>query len=129
MRKRISVDSRCKKYGIIIFLYFIYRKIGCPLRFLFGICCPGCGMTRAIIAIINLKFKEAFVYHPMVFSLPLLLLIDCFLKKGIITKRIFNIIFILWLLLLISVYFARLFSGSSIVYADYEKGLFYSLFH
>jgi hypothetical protein len=48
--------------------------VGCPVYALFGVCCPGCGMTRAVLACLRLDWKAAFLWHPMVFFLPVLLL-------------------------------------------------------
>lgn len=39
----------------------------CPTRLLFGVPCPGCGMTRALINILLLEFKEAFEYHLFIY--------------------------------------------------------------
>lgn len=39
--------------------------IGCPIRFLFGIPCPGCGVTRACEAALRGNFEEAFRWHPL----------------------------------------------------------------
>ena len=36
---------------IIILLYFTH--IGCPIKFITGISCPACGMTRAVLAILH----------------------------------------------------------------------------
>ncbi|MBQ7039451.1 MAG: DUF2752 domain-containing protein [Clostridia bacterium] len=55
-------------------------KIHCPIRYAFGIACPGCGMTRAVISALRLDFASAFSYHLMFWSLPLLFW--CFLKDG-----------------------------------------------
>lgn len=51
----------------IILFYFALSitGIGCPIKFLTGISCPGCGMTRAYIALLHLDFKDAFYYHPL----------------------------------------------------------------
>ena len=52
---------------------FALSGIGCPFYRIFGIPCPGCGMTRAFLACLRLDFAAAWRYHPMVFSLPYLL--------------------------------------------------------
>ena len=55
---------------------------GCPLRALFHIPCPGCGMTRAFVSAFQLDFHAAFLYHPLfpVFVLiPIVLLLHLFL--------------------------------------------------
>lgn len=44
----------------------------CIWHRLFGIICPGCGMTRAVIALIHGDIAAAFYYHPMVWSLPVI---------------------------------------------------------
>lgn len=46
--------------------------IGCPLRFLTGIPCPGCGMTRAWLAILHLDVTGAAAWHPLFWTLPLI---------------------------------------------------------
>ncbi len=49
--------------------------IGCPIRWLTGIPCAGCGMSRAILSLLTGHFRDAYAYHPMVFVLvPLCLL-------------------------------------------------------
>lgn len=57
-------------------------RIGCPFYRIFGIPCPGCGMTRAFLACLRLDFAAAWRYHPMVFSLPYLLAL--FWKDGVV---------------------------------------------
>lgn len=47
---------------LIIALFCFYR---CPFLFLWGIPCPGCGMTRAFLALLHLDFAAAFYYHPL----------------------------------------------------------------
>lgn len=55
--------------------YVFFPK--CPFRLLTGgLRCPGCGSQRAIHALLNLEFKEAFLHNPMVIiSIPFLLLL------------------------------------------------------
>lgn len=60
-------------YGFVIFLLWLFQ-IPCIYRYLFSIPCPGCGMTRAMLAALRLDFAEAFSYHPMFWSIPVLYL-------------------------------------------------------
>jgi len=39
----------------------------CAFRALTGIPCPGCGLSRASLALFELHFVEAYHYHPLVF--------------------------------------------------------------
>ena len=55
--------------------------ITCPIKFLTGISCAGCGMTRAWLRVLHLDFQGAFHYHPLFFLPPILLLIFLFKKK------------------------------------------------
>ncbi len=50
------------------FLYFPYAFTGpvlCPLALVFGLPCPGCGLTRALGLATHGRFAEAFQYHPL----------------------------------------------------------------
>jgi len=66
-----------KKYllFIIIPLLIIYLLIGhkyhmyipCPIHFITGFYCPGCGVTRMLLSLIKLDFYQAFRYNPLLF--------------------------------------------------------------
>ena len=43
--------------------------ITCPIRWLTGVSCAGCGMSRAWLAVLRLDFSTAFAFHPL-FWLP-----------------------------------------------------------
>ena len=48
------------------FLYFPYCTTGpvlCPTALLFGLPCPGCGLTRAFGHVTHGLFREAFEFH------------------------------------------------------------------
>ena len=45
--------------------------IGCPIKFFTGISCGGCGMTRALAALVSLRIRDAFYYHPLVLVPPI----------------------------------------------------------
>ena len=39
--------------------------IGCPVRQLFGVGCPLCGMSRALLSALRLDLSAAFRFHPL----------------------------------------------------------------
>ena len=41
----------------------------CPTALFLGIPCPGCGLTRATLALLRGDFARAFGFHPLVFVL------------------------------------------------------------
>lgn len=56
---------------IIAAFYAVMELAGitCPIRYLTGISCAGCGMSRAWISLLRLDAASAFAYHPL-FWLP-----------------------------------------------------------
>lgn len=55
---------------LLIYCYFVNKTgIGIPCLFhtIFKIKCPGCGITRMYINILNLEFKQAFLANPIIF--------------------------------------------------------------
>ena len=58
-----------------------YFGIYCLFKRFFGIPCPGCGMTRAYLALLRLDIRGAFEMHPMFWSVPILLLFYLFDAK------------------------------------------------
>lgn len=63
---------------IFIFYYsFIHltgREASCVYKNIFGIPCPGCGMTRSYQALFQLDLHQAFYYHPLFFLVPVIIL-------------------------------------------------------
>lgn len=74
---KTAVSRICMKItASLLFLMLIalgYRwQIGCIWQRLFHIPCPGCGMTRACLALLRGQIATAFSYHFMFPTLPLL---------------------------------------------------------
>lgn len=47
---------------LLLIVQLIFHTI-CPVAILFGIPCPGCGLTRALFSLITFHFKEAANYN------------------------------------------------------------------
>ena len=71
----------------VVMLYCAMELCGitCPIKYITGISCAGCGMSRAWISLLHLNIKDAFYYHPL-FWLPALVLIVFFMKNKINIK-------------------------------------------
>lgn len=49
----------------VIALLFLVEFPVCPSRGLLGVPCPGCGLTRATYALLQLDFAQMLRYHPL----------------------------------------------------------------
>ncbi len=119
-KKEIIAFSFC-----FIIIAALYLTIQCPIKFFTGICCPGCGMTRAFLSILRLDFEAAFYYHPAIFIMPLAAVI--FIMKKKINPTVVRVLLILFILILLVIYLYRLINGSDVVYIDFEKGVIYKI--
>src|SRR5687767_5711749 len=50
--------------GVIALLVLVEFPV-CPSRGLFGVPCPGCGLTRATFAMLRLDFEGMLHFHPL----------------------------------------------------------------
>ncbi len=55
-------------------LFWVYMDWPCVFRSVTGLPCPGCGMGRAWLAALRLDFFQALHWHPMFWSVPVLVL-------------------------------------------------------
>lgn len=53
--------------GVALYL----TDVGCVVRQVTGLACPGCGMTRAWLAALRLDLAAAVAYHPLFWVVPL----------------------------------------------------------
>ena len=76
--------------GYILLLVILWElNVKCIFLSLFDIPCPGCGMTRALLAALRLDFKQALFYHPMFWSIPVLGAYFLF-DGGLFKKKLWN---------------------------------------
>jgi hypothetical protein len=92
--------------------------ITCPIKYLTGISCPGCGMTRACVSALRLDFAAAFFYHPLWVMLPPIAVLGplLYVKKS---KKAFWLLIGIFVAAMLAVYLWRLLfsSGDVVVFA------------
>lgn len=93
-------------FFLVILVFLSLSGIGCPIKSLIGISCPGCGMTRAWLAALTLRFDLALAYHPLFWLVPILFVIAY--NKDRLRPRVYMAIMCLALVALIVVWLVRL---------------------
>ena len=98
---------------VILYIIFFVTGIGCPIKFITGISCAGCGMTRAYLSFLHLDFREAFHYHPLFWLPPVFLVI--LYKKNRMKPSIYKFLIYTIVVLFCIVYVYRLISNDNTV--------------
>ncbi len=111
--------------ALVVFLVFWYTFFGCPLKWATGIPCAGCGMTRAVLALLRGDLRSALYFHPLVFVLPVIACV--YLCRKHISQKAQYILVALMLSLFTAVYFYRLLSGSETVSIHLDEGAIFRL--
>lgn len=73
-------------YGVLLGIWLLL-DLPCVLRNLTGVICPGCGLSRAWLALFQLDFRAAFSYHPMFWCIPILALFVLYDGQLLSNKR------------------------------------------
>lgn len=81
--------------------------IGCPIKFCTGVSCPGCGMTRAWLAALSGDFSLAMAYHPLFWTVPLIVVTAMFHER--IPRRLYFGVLIVCMVALLAVWVVRMF--------------------
>ena len=110
----------------IAVLYVAMEACGitCPIRFLTGISCAGCGMSRAVLCASHGHFSQACSYHPLFWVLAPALMIFLFRKK--LPRFFVKSFLIIVLAAFILVYLIRMLdpNDSIVVFAPREGALY-----
>ena len=127
-----AVDSKMLKkidknvvaaVAAVVGLYIVLSilGIGCPIQWVTGISCAGCGMTRAYLSLLHLDITHAFMYHPLFWLVPLFLLVFALHKAGKIPVRIANCVMYLTAFIFLIVYVVRLLNPEDVIVAVHIK--------
>lgn len=109
--------------AFVVFLYFV-TGIGCPILYVTGIPCPGCGMSRACLKLLQLDFSAAYHYHPLCFILPLIALFLLLRFYGKVSDQRYHMGLAVICFLFFLVYFLRLKNpADTIVKIDLRDGM------
>lgn len=103
---------------------------GCPVRRFFGVSCPGCGMMRACLSLIQLDFRAAFAYHPLVFVLVPAVLYILFREvlPFSLNRKTETVFLAAFLLALVLVYCYRMFiSHAAVLEVDFSSSVLYQI--
>lgn len=95
-------------FGSIFLMYLFLELMGvtCPIKFLTGVSCLGCGMSRAWLSLLRFDFAGAFYYHPL-FAAPAIWIV-IFLFRDRIKPSVFKAMLLITLILFGVVYLYRL---------------------
>lgn len=122
---RKQLWKKCKILLLICGIYYLLTWFtGCPIHFFLGVSCPGCGMTRAWLALLHLDISGAFAAHPLFWLAPLVVLAILFDDQIDFSRHRPLILLIATAFFL--VYLARLFwfPGDIVVWQPQEGFLF-----
>ena len=90
---------------ILMAILLIHGKIAiaCVFYEITGLYCPGCGITRSILSLIDGDIYQAFRYNPIIFiDIPLIMMtsiIDFIYKDNKKVKKVTNVIYIMLLII------------------------------
>ena len=107
--------------SVCLLLQLIFHTV-CPMRLLTGFPCPGCGMTRALIAFFSGDFHAAWHYHPLFPAIPAGMILFFYCRYVNPARfRIFRIYAILATAAMLAVYSYRMFT----LFPNTEPMLYY----
>lgn len=106
--------------------YFL--NLPCPIYWVTGVSCPGCGMTRALFSVLRFDFAGAFYYHPLIFlcipAIPVLVIVH--IKKYHFARKVITFVVVS---AFFAVYILRiLVFESPVLHFTPENGAFARLF-
>ena len=123
--RRIEVIT---SVAAVVVLYVILESFGvtCPIKYITGISCAGCGMSRAWMAFLQLDIAKAFAYHPLFWLVPIVVIV--LLCKSKINIKIYKIIIFTIIIMFAIVYICRLiWSGDDVVVFEPQNNILFRI--
>ena len=110
-KRRLNRIEVITSVAAVVVLYVILESFGvtCPIKYITGISCAGCGMSRAWIALMHFNIHEAFMYHPLFFLPPVVVIV--MLLKSKINIKFYKIFMFTIAGAFVIVYLYRMFIG------------------
>jgi len=106
----------------LLYLGMEMAGITCPIKYITGISCAGCGMSRAWLALLSFDLKSAFFYHPLFWVVPLAVLV--FMMRNRINEKTQNVLYWAICVLMLTVWVARMINpNDGIVVFEPEQGI------
>ena len=111
-KRRLNRIEGITSVAAVVVLYVILESFGvtCPIKYITGISCAGCGMSRAWIALLHFNIHEAFMYHPLFFLPPVVVIV--MLLKSKINIKFYKIFMFTMVGAFVIVYLYRMFIGT-----------------
>jgi hypothetical protein len=111
-KRRLNRIEVITSVTAVVVLYVILESFGvtCPIKYITGISCAGCGMSRAWIALLHFNIHEAFMYHPLFFLPPVVVIV--MLLKSKINIKSYKIFMFTMAGAFVIVYLYRMFIGT-----------------
>lgn len=102
------MKQKFSAFTVITAIYVVLHilNIGCPIKFLTGISCAGCGMTRAWSSVLKLDFAGAFYFHPLFWTIPIGIFV--YLFKNHISDKVICFMTGIAIFIFITVYIMRM---------------------
>lgn len=111
-KRRLNRIEVITSVTAVVVLYVILESFGvtCPIKYITGISCAGCGMSRAWIALLHFNIHDAFMYHPLFFLPPVVVIVMLFKSK--INIKFYKIFMFTMAGAFVIVYLYRMFIGT-----------------
>lgn len=111
-KRRLNRIEVITSVAAVVVLYVILESFGvtCPIKYITGISCASCGMSRAWIALLHFNIHEAFMYHPLFFLPPVVVIV--MLLKSKINIKFYKIFMFTMVGAFVIVYLYRMFIGT-----------------